>query len=532
MITVVDAKGEALPSEDDRWLLEESRVYVIGGVEHVECDDRKLPATAGGFEFDTGHAIGRRVLVWRAGAQTGRAVLEIRPRSDKLEPEAWLLLIDDLESWLPSVTVGFEGTRHGQVGTQGRSAGWFAEALLPLAPLLLRAVKDLTSHLRIRTLTHLANEPFRRARKASRETMAFMARHPDAAVWLDRWASVERRGQPPLVPLRSTYETLDHPANSYMRWLLRRVELALALAATRLESIGGDAEIQAWCASRASRLRQTSTELAELVRRSPLGSVTPAPPTDAALAVVLDDPRYARVQAIARRFLLPRFTPTASSDTPASVRPSYGLFELWCLLALQRSLSAAGDLEWKSVGLANLLNATGSGGGFRFIGKGKDGTLRLDFNRTFASYTNRKKRGLWSLSGERRPDFLVSWQPANGARASWIFLDAKYRVGRNLVDAFESLHIYRDALRWAGGGDKAQGGVLLAPARTDSTEAFFSAGYRADFGIGAFELRPGGDTTALAEWIRDRLGIESSASSGTETPQTSASSEGALAASA
>ncbi len=520
MIAFVDAAGLPVLSEGGRWALEEARRYEVRGArapfDRVRWDDQPLPALGGGaFLLDVGHRVGRIFLDWHSGDTTGRATIDIEPRAEKLPPELWLTLVEELEAWLPSVTVGLDGARHGGVGTEGVGAGWFAEALLPLVPLLVRATEALLANLRVRVATRLEDQPLRLARQVPRETLTWIGRHPDVAQWLDGWSAAELTGSPPAVPLRRTVDTLDHPANRYVHWLLRRVVARLAEAADRLDRIGGDEELVAWCKARAGRLRAASERLRTLVRRSPLHAVPPAPATEAALGVVLDDPRYARVHALARRFVSPRFSLT-ETDTPASVRPSYGVYELWCFLAVERALvGSPGDPDtggppgfvWSRTGTGRLLDPQGTGGGACLVGRSATGVLEVGFNRTFASYRARGDLPRWSLSGERRPDLVVSWIPHDRpGDAAWIVLDAKYRVGANLVDAFTSVHLYRDALRWNGLGGRARAGVLLTPSRTADTAAYFADTFRAEHGMGAFELRPDADHTALRDWIVGTLG--------------------------
>lgn len=507
MIAIVNRKGEQAPFEDGVWLLEESTRYAVRGVERVERDEVPLPGLSGGdFELDTGHAVGKAVLRWWGKDGTGVALLDVAPRADKLGLEEWERLIEDLESWLPGLTTGFDGTRHGEVGKAGCTSGWFAEALLPLVPALVQAVRVLVGELRLRTRTELVDEPFRRVRQANRETAAYIARNPEAAAWLDGWKALERRGKPPTVPLRRIHQTLDHPANRYMRWLLERVVRRLSEAATRLEAVGARTDVRGWCAPRARRLRQAATDIALLVRRSPLSRIRSTPPTDAAFAVVVDDPHYARVHALARKFVSPAFS-LAESETPASVKPSYDLYELWCFLAVARSFESLEKFTWKATGLGPLLAETGTGGGASFVGKSAEGTMSIAFNRTFVSFTHPKKGERWSLSGERRPDIVVSWRPADASEGAWVFFDAKYRVGDNLVDAFGSAHVYRDSLRWTGFGGAPLGGLLLTPASTDSTDVFFHEAYREEFGIGACVLKPGVDARALVAWVGHLFGI-------------------------
>ncbi|XXU41802.1 nuclease domain-containing protein [Sorangium sp. So ce1000] len=106
-------------------------------------------------------------------------------------------------------------------------------------------------------------------------------------------------------------------------------------------------------------------------------------------------------------------------------------------------------------------------------------------------YLARGTSDRYSISGERRPDIAISFDPPGGPR-SWICLDAKCRVRREaLADSFTSLHIYRDALRWETFGGLCRGGLLLVPAVESACQPWFADDFRERFGIGAWRLTPG-----------------------------------------
>ncbi len=277
-------------------------------------------------------------------------------------------------------------------------------------------------------------------------------------------------------------------------------------AADRLHGVAGDEA--PWCHARAARLRAVAVHIDDRVSSSPIAALPPRPPSAAALGVVVDDPRYARVHALARRFISPRFA-LAETENPASLRPSFDLYELWTFLSLaaelERSPLVGEGFRWRRVGVRRLLDPLGTGGGAALVGRSTAGTLSLSFNLTFSSL--RARRGArFSLTGERRPDLVLAWRPDGGAGA-WVVLDAKYRVGRNLADGFESVHIYRDALRWDGFGGAARAGVLLAPAATPGTAVYFTDAFRDEHGLGAFELRPGVGGGEVVSWALSLIGM-------------------------
>lgn len=89
----------------------------------------------------------------------------------------------------------------------------------------------------------------------------------------------------------------------------------------------------------------------------------------------------------------------------------------------------------------------------------------------------------------------------------WLCLDAKYRVGRrNLADAFSSVHIYWDALRYEGRGGSCREVALLAPAITPDSKEWFSETFFDKFRCGVWELHPGvKPNSRFSRWIVDCL---------------------------
>jgi hypothetical protein len=103
----------------------------------------------------------------------------------------------------------------------------------------------------------------------------------------------------------------------------------------------------------------------------------------------------------------------------------------------------------------------------------------------------------------------VTWAPAAGT-PRWLALDAKYRTGRaNLADAFTSVHLYRDALRWPEFGGAAAGAWLLAPARSPDAALWFDEGFCRAHGLGVLRLAPGdeGDAIRVMDLLDTALGL-------------------------
>jgi hypothetical protein len=516
-LTVFDKDRIPISTEDDGCLLLEeaktygvemqkksqgSRVY-LGAIELKQRDD-------GLFVLWTGHMVGHSVLRICHEGQTDPISIPIRiqPRSEKLSASTWLVMLREIEEWLPGGTVGIQGARLGSVGNEGVPASLLAEALLPLIPLFERSVRQVLENPRQLDGTRLEDCPLWSALRVDRETMRWVSRHPKIAVWLDPWPRTDLHGPEPHVHQRRSIDLLDHPANRYISWILRRVAECLEkVAETLLEFAGEDSELDStdWCTARAERALSASRRISYLWRNSFLGKIPRAPLTDAAFSVILDDPSYGRLHTLGRQFLSPLFGLDSAANKPkAGVRPSFHLYELWCFLSTKKAFQdLLSGWTWTDKGIANLLQLKGSGSGAEFRAMDNSGQrLTIDFNPVFAGYHAREGKSRWSISGERRPDIVVSLAQPDGT-LNWLCLDAKYRVGRqNLSEAFASVHIYRDSLRY---GDKeltCRAAALLAPSILEGTEEWFSTSFFEEFGCGVWERHPGrNDDGHFAKWM-------------------------------
>lgn len=382
-------------------------------------------------------------------------------------------------------------------------------------PALIRAVQVIVAAPRELSTSIREEVPLRAVRRASRETLCWLARHPATARAVDPWLAARMGFTDPWLPQQVGHEILDHPVNRYVAWLVRSVARVLRELAPALERAAGSKralpDTPAWCQARAAAARSGAEALEATLRRTFLGKLTPMPATEAALLALHDDPIYARAHALARPFLSPRFRLDASAEgTEAPVRPSFELYELWTFLAVQRALAESlpgWTWTWEGAPARELLAGFGDGASFTWQ---KDGaTLRVEYNARFPGFLKKKDAKRWSLSGERRPDLVISLQRPGGS-AAWVCLDAKYRVSAEaLADAFESLHIYRDSLRWEAFGGACRGGLLLAPAEVPPCEPWFADEFREKHGIGAWRLTPGdaadrrlGET--IRSWVETR----------------------------
>ena len=523
-------KGERLEHvlDGDVVRLEESRSYQLA-VQLGESaragwrcwfGEVELPWHAGipGFELQIPFWAGNGQLRLQTPEGERCFQVEVQPREEKLSSEAWATLLQELDAWLPGSTVGQEGGVHGEVGLEGSEAPAAAAVLGQLVPAFIAALKDVLVAPRERSVEQWTEAPAHTVRQADPRTLRWLVRHPDVYQYVRGETEERRDGRALLVPRRTRRGHLDHEANRYVAYLVWKVEEKLRELARqvragvkKVKSLNPD--LQRWCEGRALRLEEGADELQALRRTSPLQGLSPAPISESALLTLMDDPLYARVHRRGQLFLSWRFRlRDERAQVQAPVRPSYELYELWTFLAMRRLLAEAlPGGEWMESGLGRLRlfgQVPEKDTGFTADYPGR-GLLELLFNPSFPGLLSRGASPRWSISKSRLPDIVVSWQPRRGP-ARWLCLDAKYRTRAHLVaDAFESVHIYRDSLRWQGfaDGGRCAGAVLLVPATDPKAQPWFEKPFRDEHGAGVFQLTPNQPPPAgLLEWVRTQLG--------------------------
>lgn len=512
-----DGRDELVTSE---LLLHEKRCYtlVCAQAQQLFLGSRPLRRAGDAWLLPIEFWVGGNVLRVKLADGEQTFGVKVLPDPQKLTELTWEAIVHDLEAYLSGLTVGLSGGRAGSASGSRVSLNLVTEALLPLIPALLRSLREVLADPKEETHTHRGHVPLHRTRQVERETIVWLGHQPHAAAHLRPGVDDSRAGAPPFVPVQRGVETLDHPVNRYTAWLCWRIERTLRECA-RLwaEHTTGNDDSAEWARARSIACAEAATKLSRMVRSSFLRDLRRQPPSDTALLVATNAPNYAKFQRIARRFLTPMFDPRDSDNSPVALRESYGLYELWCLLEVQRALSdVVPSMQWKQTEeqteaqKRKLLSGTGRGVKFEAITT-KGRAVTLEFNPTFSSFwtctRNGERKRRWSLSGERRPDIVLT---ARGGDASpvWLILDAKYRVTMHaLADAFSSVHIYRDSLRDDTHGGKVGQAALLAPTKLAETAGWFDEDFFAEHRCGVFELRPQVGASRLGTWLAGVLGL-------------------------
>ncbi len=514
MVRVVEDDGTAAQRVDGVWHVVEARtwwVHVEGGPWEASLEGRRLAwdGARSAVALNLPFAVGRVALTMSRPGQQHRLHLEVRPHEAKLGANLWMTLLEDLEHWLTGITAGVEGPRQAGLSLDGLDLPVAVEATLPLLPDFERALREVLRDPRTRASSHLETLPVHMARHADRESIQWLSRHPEAAAWFLPDADPDASGPPPQLPIRTTREVVDHPANRHLVWLVhavaRRLDAAAVALDAALKSELNDTEV--WCAARARAMRAAADRLRRLLRTSALADVPTQPASEAALLVILDAPAYARAHRLGRQVLKLGFT--AESKSEVATRPSYHLYELWCFMAIQRAVAARVPRDWKSSwrDRQHLMDLASTGSGARWVATSpnEDSAVGVWFNPLFRSRLTFPEEPepikRHALTGERRPDVAITIR--HNGRVSWLSFDAKYRVGRSsLTDAFTSAHLYRDALRWPEHAGAPAASVLLCPDRTADTDMWYAPWFHARHHLGALVVRPGNPSAAgFAAWL-------------------------------
>jgi hypothetical protein len=514
-----DLSGNEIPVVDGTLFLQEAGSYYLR-IKGVACPRawlgvRPLREQEGiGFRIDIGHWVGESELRIDAEGELQSTPIVVQPRTEKLSESCWIAMLREIEDWLPAATLGTEGGLLGKVGKTGANSSLLIEALVPLLAAFEKALKVLLNQPCQLDRTIWIEKELTNISNCRRETMSWIGKHPEVGAWLDPWKAVELDGSGPKIPQRVSIDSVDHPANRYIAWLVFRITKKLVEVRSYLDQLAKSDSISdetsLWSEARAQRIEIWLARINRVVRGSFLTHIKRKPATESALLTIFDDPVYARVHSMGRLFLSPLFTlEKEEGDLSAAVKPSYTIYEIWCYLALFNQLKEyLTNWTWHSVGLRKLTALTGTGAGAKITARSPSGekVLQLLFNPVFTSYYARADQARWSLSGERRPDFVISMKEKR-KEGWWVFFDAKYRVGRrNLENAFQSVHIYRDSLRYDGYGGTCRAGCLLVPAVSSDSRQWFSGNYRDKYLSGAWELTPGkAYGSEMVEWIMSML---------------------------
>lgn len=331
-------------------------------------------------------------------------------------------------------------------------------------------------------------EGLRLARPITSHILSWLSTRPD------RLAKLRRGDTSSAVPQQVRAETFNHPANRFVKTLMRRLQgnfdqTAIALLNYAQGGLIGDLE-KARARHLADRLRIGLNKLSSALQTSFLRELEPGEMSEGVAQVFGDHPAYARFAKLARRLLDLGVRLDNSGDLASSLRRSYDLFEIYCLYQLAQYLETTLGSSWTYV------RASPSGHvlcdppeGEFWSAHRNDGRLwRLEYQKPFGH----GKSGAITLTTSRTPDFVLSeWH--QGRLLRWCLLDAKYRTAQSSInEAMESMHVYRDSLRWRpdpnGEVQRAYAGILIVPHVADVVQRFAKSSYLRQWGLGVVAI--------------------------------------------
>lgn len=407
-------------------------------------DDVELRSdVSGGYTWAADFYAGEvRALVVDSTGQERHFRLDVCPHPAKLGGEQYAAMLDDIRAFDGGLLLGPTAATLG-FGRQGRPSRWEAlvqlERLRRYGPVFLSAI------------THLARDPHQFLCASERLVHLRHLRRFHPSALLDRRLAALANGGASdsvdlqLLQLRSSTAapTVDTAANRALKALLQRflaVVLSLADVVER-KALGGEAEAQELRRDRRLEgLRALSRGASELLRAAPFAEIASAETSAAGLTQIAAHPRYARAYRLGTQAL--RVAADGSEqDDQLPVAPSWGVYETWCFIMVVQLMG-----QFVAAPLS-ATRSTQASADIALAGRLPDGRLvEVLFQAVFPSERPFAQSSAWSISRERRPDIMLV--VTDGATRRWMVLDAKYRSGRdNTLQAMESAHIYRDALR-------------------------------------------------------------------------------------
>lgn len=464
-------------------------------------DDVELLSSRFGYAWQSDFYVGE-VLAHLVDAQ-GREhsfYLEVVPSSEKLRPDQFKTLIDEVHEFDSSLLLG----------QSAASLGFSRTGKASLLESLVRFHRlRQYGHQFLAALEHICSRPHQSIQAAEGLIPLSQARLLSHAALRDRRLVALASGlggdmqlEDFKLPCRTAMHTVDTQANRTLKALVNRFYAALdsskkKLSDGRLAEDDPAAECQR--SRRVELLSILQKKTAKLLGAYPLKAVTRADATTAAgLTQIAAHPLYARAYRLGTAALNLNVGGSDRNDALAC-SASWGAYEAWCFVKVcvlltgvcrstpcsrTSSPTAAADLclAWQ-------------------LSDGRE--VELLFQAIFPAEKPNKHNQAWSISRERRPDLVVVMRTGEILRT--LVLDAKYRRKRaNILDAMSSAHIYHDSLRV--GHERPELALLLAPGEA-TVQSLTEDKYWQENGVGLVaSFEPAGQgiarlATALAAWL-------------------------------
>ena len=416
-------------------------------------DDEPLEALASGaWAWTPGYYAGpvRAELLGVDRAVRGRWRLNVSPDPNKVGPEFFTGMVQDILDHDPELVLGTEPARH-RLGALGETEHPLValERLRCREHVLARAIAAI--HREPRTVLRAKRErvPLHRVRRADLRTLRTALREPAALAALPQTRPAEigaSSAVPPFLDTPAAERSLDAPANRAALYMLRALRRRAGRVLERLhEDAGKESEVATRTGFRTRLprwkeiLEPMSRSFERAERKLPFRGARRPEITVAGLNAVAAHPVYAQFWRTGWEALRPGIHSDAADDVPLS--PTWEIYERWCFVELARRLREwLPEPEWQKSPAQekSCLRAVQ----FRHV----DGAVVSLYLQKTAT---RRGAHLRSVSAQFVPD-LVLRREGLAEGAGFVVLDAKYRASQERIvgGMKESAHPYQDALRW------------------------------------------------------------------------------------
>lgn len=425
-------------------------------------------------------------LVGTGGKVLATYHFDVAPDQNKLGETSFAAMLDELLAFDPRLLMGNEYAQL-EVGREGLTSSPHLQyaRLKRYGPALLSAFtevlrKPLTRLHRERTL-----RPAHQLRRIDRQTLRSALQDPAATALLYNLEQANATGEVLHFDVPTVFEDLDNPANQALAVvlgeILRRSRHVIAALQEIIED-EGDTGARSALVPRLGRriefLEGLHSGLRRIQRSEPFCSLRQPRITAAGLNAISAHPAYARAYRHGWYVLRPGIDGSSEGER-LWISPTWEIYERWCYLqvvAMMKSIYP--DLHWRDCWPGSRVDVV------RCEGRGAETQIDVWLQKCCPAFDQKTSYGFSSISGERRPDIVVTVESPAGS--SFIVMDAKYRVERKWVlEGMVSAHLYRDCLRWKG--RKPDLSILLVP-RSGGAPLLETMAYQEANGVGVAVL--------------------------------------------
>lgn len=316
-------------------------------------------------------------------------------------------------------------------------------------------------------------------RRVDTQTLMQLGRSPGISAFLAGEASLFVDDS--LVSVPATTASIDNAANRAISSMTAR----LAHRCARLTDVYAQILLQPSHslfvrAHRRLEVLAGFTRRLRRIRQLPLlKDISRTEVTAAGLNAIAAHPDYARGYQLAWKALRLGIEGDKGDDL-LPLAPSWEIYERWCFIQVAQTFEDIfPEAKWReALRGPSVDNIT-------LVGSLPGVTIEVRLQSRFPAWDRSERNPFRSLTAERIPDIVVTLD--NGNERRLLILDAKYRSKRhNILDAMQTAHTYRDALRWHG---IRPWRVLVMIPKGGEVAWLEDRSFQEENGIGAIEVR-------------------------------------------